>query len=375
VVRLVEENEFDMMDGPAEPRVVFQIIPAAAALPQPVAGWQRGAAALLLLLTLGSSLQLGLAANVGLLPKETLQWLANPDNLSADALPPGLDGFDPQPFFDSVLGVGGAALLPQLAHELGHRVAAALKGITLAPSFLIPNSQLATFGSITQLKSLARNRADLFDFAAAGLLAGGAASLALFLAGAAASAGGGGAEAGLVPVPAALFQGSLLLGGAAKLALGGDALAKTSVLVSPLLIGGWCGLVCTALNALPVGNLDGGRTMLVSGERGCSGAPSGFAPKIPFCARLLTPFVGTRRPAGRLRQERAGLHLAAELHRAGAGAAGVLAGAALRPLRAHLPARERGERAGPGVRGGRAAAGGGAGAAGVCRVGAGAGRA
>lgn len=34
--------------------------------------------------------------------------------------------------------------------------------------------------------------------------------------------------------------------------------------VSPLLVGGWCGLVTTALNCLPVGNLDGGRTMLVS---------------------------------------------------------------------------------------------------------------
>jgi membrane-associated protease RseP (regulator of RpoE activity) len=35
------------------------------------------------------------------------------------------------------------------------------------------------------------------------------------------------------------------------------------VFVSPLLVGGWCGLITTALNCLPVGNLDGGRTMLV----------------------------------------------------------------------------------------------------------------
>lgn len=128
--------------------------------------------------------------------------------------------------------------------------------------FLIPNSQLATFGSITQLKSLAKNRTQLFDFAASGLISGGVISVALFIAGLIASHAGGGVEAGLVPVPTQLFQGSLLLGGLSQLALGADAVTKTNVFVSPLLIGGWCGLVMTALNALPVGNLDGGRTML-----------------------------------------------------------------------------------------------------------------
>lgn len=44
-----------------------------------------------------------------------------------------------------------------------------------------------------------------------------------------------------------------------------EALSHAQVYVSPLLVGGWCGLVTTALNCLPVGNLDGGRTMLVGG--------------------------------------------------------------------------------------------------------------
>jgi hypothetical protein len=38
-------------------------------------------------------------------------------------------------------------------------------------------------------------------------------------------------------------------------------MARTEVLISPLVIAGWCGLVTTALNLLPVGNLDGGRMM------------------------------------------------------------------------------------------------------------------
>ena len=81
VVRLVEDTDSMMeelqMGGPSgtadgtapEPRVQFEILPAAAAQPAPVLGWQRVAAGVLLLLTLGSTLQFGLAANIGLLPK------------------------------------------------------------------------------------------------------------------------------------------------------------------------------------------------------------------------------------------------------------------------------------------------------------------
>lgn len=35
-------------------------------------------------------------------------------------------------------------------HELAHVAIASLRGIKIAPSYLIPNSQLGTFGSVTQ---------------------------------------------------------------------------------------------------------------------------------------------------------------------------------------------------------------------------------
>lgn len=54
-------------------------------------------------------------------------------------------------------------------------------------------------------------------------------------------------------------QGSLLMGTVTKLALGDAAFKGGNVLLSPLAIAGWCGLVTTALNLLPVGRLDGGR--------------------------------------------------------------------------------------------------------------------
>jgi membrane-associated protease RseP (regulator of RpoE activity) len=63
----------------------------------------------------------------------------------------------------------------------------------------------------------------------------------------------------LVPVPTQLFQGSLLLGSVTRLALGSDVMSRPDVLISPLVIAGWCGLITNALNLLPVGSLDGGR--------------------------------------------------------------------------------------------------------------------
>ena len=66
----------------------------------------------------------------------------------------------------------------------------------------------------------------------------------------------------LLPIPSALLSDSLLLGSITKAVLAPSG-SMQSVFVHPLVIGGWCGLVATALNCLPVGCLDGGRIMQV----------------------------------------------------------------------------------------------------------------
>ena len=67
-------------------------------------------------------------------------------------------------------------------------------------------------------------------------------------------------------MPGQLFEGSLLLGGLARGVLGAAASPGAApTLVHPALISGWCGLVATALNLLPVGSLDGGRMIQVRG--------------------------------------------------------------------------------------------------------------
>ncbi|DBA95954.1 TPA: hypothetical protein ACH3X1_001475 [Trebouxia sp. C0004] len=294
-VFLVPDPDSEEADPKGGPRVAFQVLPNIVAQPKPIVRWQYAAATALFGLTLLSATQLGLLANVSKLPKETIEWLARPENYDPDRTPPGLEGFDPVPFLLSSLPITASVMATQFAHELGHRVVAFRKKgiagcscavaqavghqgllqichaieliaealpvmqIKLGPSLFIPNSQIGTFGAVTQFKSLVRNNTDMFDVSFAGPAAAAATSLVLFVVGLAWSAGGDIPKETLVPVPTQLFQGSLLLGSIANTVLGESAMRNANVLIHPLLIGGWCGLVATALNSLPVGSLDGGK--------------------------------------------------------------------------------------------------------------------
>ena len=59
-------------------------------------------------------------------------------------------------------------------------------------------------------------------------------------------------------LPTQFFQGSILVGSLARVVLGSQ-LQQAIVNVHPLVVLGWLGLVITALNLLPAGQLDGGR--------------------------------------------------------------------------------------------------------------------
>lgn len=138
-------------------------------------------------------------------------------------------------------------------HELGHRVVAHRLGVRLGPPFLIPALQLGSFGSITRFASLLPNRNALFDIAIAGPLAGGLLSFTFLTLGLSLSHQGS-----VFQIPSEFFQGSILVGTLARVVLG-TALQQSLVDVHPLVIVGWIGLVITAINLMPAGQLDGGR--------------------------------------------------------------------------------------------------------------------
>lgn len=138
-------------------------------------------------------------------------------------------------------------------HEMGHRIMAEKHNIKVSLPFFLPNIQIGTFGAITRFESLIPNRSVLFDIAFAGPALGGGLSLIMLFFGLVMSGGNTGLQ-----IPSLFFQGSILVGGLAKLILG-STLSQATISIHPLMILGWLGLVITALNCLPAGQLDGGR--------------------------------------------------------------------------------------------------------------------
>jgi Zn-dependent protease len=152
-----------------------------------------------------------------------------------------------------------ALLLILGVHEAGHYLAARAHGMRVSPPYFIPAPfGLGTFGALIRLRSPAGNRRALFDVAAAGPLAGLAVALPALWIGLQYSsvvpAQGAGGHAGGVDVGS-----SVLFAAVAKPAVG-DVLAQGHVLVlHPVAFAGWLGLLITALNLVPIGQLDGGR--------------------------------------------------------------------------------------------------------------------
>ena len=226
------------------PRVSFLIVPSDKAGPTPrTSAWQYVVAFVLFGLTTGSAVQLGLVAEISRLPAETAAWLAQgaagvDTSLAPGELPPGLEGFDSAAYVEGAFPVFAGIFATAMAHEVGHTLAALARDVKISIPFLIPNGQLGTFGSITQIKSLPRTREDLFDVAIAGPIAGGTVAGTLFAYGLALSLNGDPSE--LLPVPSELFSGSLLLGSISQLFLGDAAQTAKGALVHPLFVAGWC---------------------------------------------------------------------------------------------------------------------------------------
>ncbi|MCY7337412.1 MAG: site-2 protease family protein [Chamaesiphon sp.] len=140
-----------------------------------------------------------------------------------------------------------------IAHEIGHQVLGQMRGVKIGLPFFLPTGQIGSFGAITRFESIVPDRSTLFDIALAGPVAGGLVSLLMLVGGLLLSHPGSGLE-----IPAQFFQGSLLIGGLAKIILG-TTLHQASLSIHPLVIIGWLGLVINALNLMPAGQLDGGR--------------------------------------------------------------------------------------------------------------------
>ena len=154
------------------------------------------------------------------------------------------------------------ALFILLCHELGHYIACRRYGLPCTlPYFLPVPVGLGTFGAFIRIYAPIRSKRELFDVGVAGPIAGFVALLPFLFYGVAHSH----------PVPLSAASGpepTILLAPGRSLAvelvarifhgpLGPDIYLD----LHPMALGAWLGLFATALNLLPLGQLDGGHIL------------------------------------------------------------------------------------------------------------------
>jgi membrane-associated protease RseP (regulator of RpoE activity) len=143
-----------------------------------------------------------------------------------------------------------------LAHEMGHFVMSRRHGMPATlPYFLpVPIPPFGTFGAIIKMKGRMKSRKALFDIGVAGPLMGLFITLPAIIIGL------------LLSKPVFLAQtqdnlfhlGDSLLFVLVEKAVLGDLPKGHDLVLHPIAYAGWVGLFVTALNLLPVGQLDGG---------------------------------------------------------------------------------------------------------------------
>ncbi len=173
-----------------------------------------------------------------------------------------------------------------LAHELGHYFASRYHKMEASLPYFIPMPlpPIGTMGAVIQLKELPKNKRILLDVGIAGPLAGLVVAIPVLLIGLSQSA--------LITVPnlpGSMTEGNSILYLLAKFAVFGQMLPAPAsyslppvlhwlgyfftgipapiggrdVLLGPVAWAGWVGLLVTALNLIPAGQLDGGHILYV----------------------------------------------------------------------------------------------------------------
>jgi membrane-associated protease RseP (regulator of RpoE activity) len=153
---------------------------------------------------------------------------------------------------------GWTLAIPLLAilvtHELGHYVAARIHRVPASLPYFIPLplvSPFGTMGAVISMRERIRSRNALLDIGAAGPLAGMAVAIPVLVIGL--------AHSEVKPLTDhGWMEGQCLLYLLLKRLVLGPIPAGYDVFLTPTAFAGWAGLLVTALNLLPIGQLDGG---------------------------------------------------------------------------------------------------------------------
>ena len=144
-------------------------------------------------------------------------------------------------------------------HELGHYFMCRRYGLAATLPYFIPSpflNLIGTFGALIRIKEPIRDKKALIDVGAAGPLAGFAMSLPFLVYGVTRAT----PVTGPSPEGTVFFDYPMAVRLAQKLT-GAGAYTSVGVHEHPVFMAAWFGLLVTALNLLPVGQLDGGHVL------------------------------------------------------------------------------------------------------------------
>jgi membrane-associated protease RseP (regulator of RpoE activity) len=142
-----------------------------------------------------------------------------------------------------------------LAHELGHYLAALYHRVDASLPYFMPSPFMGSFGAFIRVRSPIYSKRALFDIGIAGPLAGFVFLLPALSIGLAFSK----------IIPGIANQGSMQFGVPGLEWLLGHAIfpgvPSSDIYLHPVARGAWIGMFATALNLLPIGQLDGGHIL------------------------------------------------------------------------------------------------------------------
>ena len=211
---------------------------------------------------------------------------------------------DPRAGFWGGLSFSIPLLLILGSHELGHYLTCRRYGLAATLPYFLPApipTLIGTFGALIRIKEPIRDRRALIDVGAAGPLTGFAVAIPFLLYGVSRA----------TPLPAASPPGSILFHYPIAVRLA-QAVTHTAPYTSagvqehPTFMAAWFGLLVTALNLLPIGQLDGGHVLrAIAGRRqpaisyavlAASALTAFRGPTWAFFAVFAALFVGIRHP-------------------------------------------------------------------------------
>jgi membrane-associated protease RseP (regulator of RpoE activity) len=142
------------------------------------------------------------------------------------------------------------------AHEFGHYFAARYHRVQASLPYFIPlPAGFGTFGAVIRMSPYIPNRRALFDIAAAGPIAGLVIALPVVFIGIATS------EYRAPDLEGAVILGDPLMFKVMEWIISGGRPEGTDLYLNEMAYAGWVGLFVTALNLLPIGQLDGGHVI------------------------------------------------------------------------------------------------------------------